>query len=71
MNRYLLFCGDDYYPSRRWRFAGDFPTMVAAIERLGEPDWWNILDTRTRQVYTSYQVNGDRMAWAAGIDAEG
>ena len=71
MNRFFLFCGNDDYPSGGMDdFAGDFSTMTEALEGLGRHGWWHVLDTRTGQVYNRYHVNGDRMEWAAAIDAE-
>lgn len=59
MKRYLLFCGDKYYPYGGWDdFRGAFDTLEEAREAAvptrtiyGDPshDWWHIVDTETMQ----------------------
>jgi hypothetical protein len=45
MKRYLLFTGNQYYPSGGWSdFKGSFDTVEEAlIETRG--DWWHIVDS--------------------------
>ena len=49
MRRYLLFSGDNYYPSGGWRdYKGAFTTINDAFEFLASvstKDWWQIVDT--------------------------
>lgn len=60
MKRYLLFCGDYYYPSGGWGdFRSDFDTIEDAVKeaRRGEYvnsretpvpwDWWHVVDRET------------------------
>ncbi len=56
MKQFLLFAGDQYYPSGGWSdFQGDFDSVDAAkahlplvqeVQRLRSP-WWQIVDTKT------------------------
>lgn len=56
MKRFLLFCGDHYYPVGGMSdFAGDFDTLDAA-KAAAHSDWCNVLDTKTRQVF--YRLGG-------------
>jgi len=51
MNRYLLFSGDDYYPSGGWQdFRGDFETIEKAkehflVDKDGNRDWMHVVDS--------------------------
>ncbi len=39
MNKYLLFLGDDYYPSGGWDdFVGSFDSLHEAVERIKSED---------------------------------
>jgi hypothetical protein len=62
MSKYLLFSGDDYYPSGGWcDYSGAFPTVEAAIEAaqaaniqgFQECDWWHVVDAESREIVTS------------------
>jgi len=49
MKRYLVFKGDQYYPSGGWAdFADSFDTLDDAFIALASwrQDWWHIIDTR-------------------------
>ena len=77
MNRYLLFSGEAYYPGGGAEdFQGSYATVAECVQADGIfAEWWNILDTRTGRVYTSYEVNFEvnfdqRLEWAATIDSE-
>ena len=73
MNRYLLFSGEAYYPGGGAEdFQGSYATVAECVQAGGIfADWWNILDTKTGRVFTSYDVNFDqRLEWAATIDSE-
>jgi hypothetical protein len=78
MNRYLMFSGEAYYPMGGAEdFRGSYATMAECMQADSVFDqWWNILDTRTGRVFTSYDVNfdrnllEDRLKWAATIDSE-
>lgn len=53
MNRYLLFAGSQYYPSRGWRdFIASFETKAEAVHEAakGGEDWWQIVDLDTESV---------------------
>jgi hypothetical protein len=50
MKRYLLFCGDIYYPSGGWDdFVNYYDTIEEAREAVSKMphDWWQIVDTTT------------------------
>ena len=55
MKRYLLFSGNDYYPTGGWGdFVDDFDTIeeaeaYARKEPLSEWQWWHIIDTETKE----------------------
>ncbi len=56
-NRYILFCGDKYYPAGTDDIKGCFPTMEEAIdawrqrqEITDSDDWAEIFDIDTRVV---------------------
>lgn len=59
MKRYLLFVGDNYYPFGGARdLLGDFDTISKCVKSIKTTDrrvdWWNILDTKTGQIYNNY-----------------
>lgn len=50
MKRYLLFAGDNYYPSGGWSdFIGSFDTVEQALARQCDirRDWYHVVDTST------------------------
>ena len=51
MKRYLVFCGDVYYPKGGWKdFKGSTPSVGEAYElilRAGSHGWWHIVDSET------------------------
>jgi hypothetical protein len=52
MKRYLVFCGDSYYPSGGMNdFAGDADTReeYLAIVALKTCDWWHVYDSIERR----------------------
>lgn len=62
MNRYILFSGDDYYPSGGMKdFRGFFDTKEEAMEHfegwkkksIWESDWHQIFDTETQKTEDS------------------
>jgi hypothetical protein len=48
LKRYLLFCGDDYYPAGGWDdFVGSFDTKDEADDaaaQLADANWHQIID---------------------------
>ena len=65
--RYLLFCGDDYYPQGgpedlvAW--ADDVPSLrklltSADVGFSSRVDWWTIFDTETGRVVAHHGANG-------------
>jgi len=61
MKRYLLFCGDRYYPSGGWEdFKGSFNSIedaIAAAQGFAEThdsflvcDWYHVVDTQNPQL---------------------
>ena len=61
MKRYLLFSGDNYYPSGGWYdFDESFDSLEGArehIEKLKKehhPDWAHIVDTETGNVFFNW-----------------
>jgi hypothetical protein len=60
MKRYLLFCGESYYPVGGWDdFVGDFDTVEEAKSATAKAsDWAHIVDTDTGE-----RVGGE---WDAG-----
>ena len=59
MKRYLLFYGDNYYPSGGWGdFHGSFDTIQEAqqvflkTDSPWKPDWYQIVDTTTGKEVT-------------------
>lgn len=53
MKRYLVFAGNDYYPSGGWKdLKGDAHSKDAALLMVANLscDWWQIVDTETRAV---------------------
>ena len=73
-----MFSGDAYYAQGGAEvFRGSYATVAECMHSNAVFDqWWNVLDTRTGRVFTSYDVNfdrnllEDRLKWAAGIDSE-
>lgn len=52
MKQFLLFGGDNYYPSGGWGdFKGSFDTVSEAVESRGGGDWWHIVDNSGYVVY--------------------
>lgn len=59
MKRFLLFAGDQYYPSGGWQdFKKSFDTVLEAVKaaagntkdtdlRSGTWDWWQVVDLET------------------------
>jgi hypothetical protein len=46
-NRFVLFAGDDYYPSGGWDdFVASYETFGDALRQAAniERDWWQIVD---------------------------
>jgi len=75
MKRFMIFAGENYYPSGGMNdFVGEFDTISQCIIRLSKrrADWWNILDTQTKQVYNNYQAPNDSkiVEWAMDLDKE-
>jgi hypothetical protein len=74
MNRYLLFAGENYYPSGGIRdFIGDYQSMEMTIEALGEvrkANWFNIMDTKTGNKFDHHFIGnwGDLQRWAKEHD---
>jgi hypothetical protein len=56
MKRYLLFAGDQYYPSGGWRdFRGSFATSEEAVKHVADwlrVDWWHVVDGATGALLT-------------------
>jgi hypothetical protein len=55
MKRYLLFAGDEYYPTGGWGdFISDFDTLEEAKKDLlsgrFDKDWYQIVDTQNKEV---------------------
>ncbi len=48
LGRYLVFKGDNYYPSGGWEdFAGSADTVDAAREIAGRhEEWWHVVDSK-------------------------
>lgn len=49
MKRYLLFAGDQYYPSGGWHdLSGEFDSIEEAEEYVFERgyEWWHVVDMR-------------------------
>lgn len=47
MKRYLLFCGDNYYPGGGWEdFVGSYDDMCDAVDAVTAKnwDWYQIID---------------------------
>lgn len=59
--RYLLFAGDRYYPSGGWRdYKMDFSSVESAktaVTGLDDYDWWQIVDSETRQIVESVDTS--------------
>ena len=62
MKQFLLFAGDQYYPSGGWGdFKGSFDTIAearAAERALPGHDWWQIIDVKTGNV-----IDGTDAGW--------
>lgn len=72
--RYMLFAGEEYYPSGGMAdFRGRYATMAELVERIGRYDWFNVYDLVThRTVDTSMIYGADAeciRAWAREFDA--
>jgi hypothetical protein len=53
MKRYLLFMGDDNFPTGGWGdFFSSFESPEAALVVVGEktPDWWEVVDGNVGRV---------------------
>lgn len=60
MKRYLVFTGENYYPSGGWDdFVGDYDDLKAAIAAAdNDPDWqarapqrwWHVVDSEGREI---------------------
>lgn len=51
MKKYLLFCGDNYYPNGGWAdFKKDFDTLEDALAADRSSDWYQIIDRDTKEV---------------------
>ena len=60
MKQFLLFMGDQYYPSKAWNdFVGDFDTLEDALKETEESskDWYQIVDIETGQIVSSANLN--------------
>ncbi len=48
--RYLLFSGDEYYPSGGWEdFQGYFESLEDAL-KASKNDWWQVVDDETGRI---------------------
>jgi len=58
MKRFLVFYGDNYYPSGGWDdFRGDYDSMQKAervVRQMGHADWLQIVDTESGSVRKFY-----------------
>lgn len=60
MKRYLLFKGDEHYPSGGWKdFIGDFDSIKAARKAIASCEWWQIVDTLTKEIVASHSLSDD------------
>ena len=56
MRRYLLFCGDNYYPMGGMKdFVGSFDSIekfeyYMEVQRSSAPDWYQLFDTKTETI---------------------
>ena len=52
MKRYLVFCGEDYYPCRWDDYRGSFDTLEDALDAamMRHSDWYQIVDRDTESV---------------------
>lgn len=54
MKRFLLFTGDNYYPSGGWGdFQKDFDTLEEATNYMGHNynvDWFQVVDSTTGEI---------------------
>ena len=49
MKRFLLFCGENYYPNGGWAdFKGDFDSLEEAFQGAfkSKSDWYHIVDAQ-------------------------
>lgn len=69
MERYILFGGDQYYPSGGvGDMQGAYSTVDEAVEDSGGEDgydWWHVFDVETRKV-----VADGRKGWVLGRQCE-
>lgn len=59
MKRYLLFAGDNYYPSGGWGdFVDGFDSVEQAALKLAERsyDWFQIVDATTGEIVAGTNV---------------
>lgn len=77
--RYMLFAGDNYYPSGGMDdFVGRAPTLVETIKLLHavrNRDWFNIYDIEIGVIYNHDEFYGltsneQRHDWAVAKDAD-
>lgn len=60
MKRYLLFKGDEHYPSAGWQdFVGDFDTVAEAGRNAKNCDWCHIVDTQTKEIIRQYLTDDE------------
>jgi hypothetical protein len=68
MGRYLLFAGDEYYPSGGWQdYKGRFDSVKEALKAAasgtknldfqGTWDWWQIVDLATGKMVMEYDFH--------------
>ena len=64
MKKYLLFGGDNYYPSGGWYdFVEDFEELweiyahIKTAQREAGWDWAHIVDRDTKEIFLQYKVN--------------
>jgi len=72
MKRYMLFAGDHYYPSGGMNdFKGTFDTVLEAVMRIGDNDWWHVYDIQKDQKLDPDPMSGpDLIEWAKQLDGE-
>lgn len=57
VQRYLVFRGDEYYPSGGWGdFLGSWANLEDARKRLqhDKPEWWHIVDIETGKIIEAH-----------------
>jgi hypothetical protein len=67
MKRYLLFCGNNYYPNGGWSdLIGAFDTIEECgppnhfVDRYGdtvEVDWWHLVDTEVLAIIDQGEIS--------------